>query len=512
MTSENRASADQAARDGARGAAFITLAKMWFMATGFLQPLVLTRLLGTEGYGLYALALSAVSIVNNVVVAGSIQSMSRAVIQGGSRALRRGLLLHAALGAVLGLSLVLGAGALGADVLHDTRLPGLLRLGAIVVADYSVYAALVGAFNGRHRFATQAALDITFSTLRTALVLGLAASPLRVTGAVAGFSIASFIIVAVAFVAARRDVFARDEEPAQPEAFAVFAKGYGRFFAPVLAYQLALNLVLQVDGLLFKYLASRAGQPEAEVNTLVGIYKAVQNFAFLPYQLLLAVTFVVFPVVSRATLDGDRETARSFVQGAVRFSAMALGAMLSVLAGIPRGVLQLAFRAPFDDGAHALRVLSLGQGAFALSVIGTTIVLAAGRARAATAVMALTLVGVVVGDVVGVQRAHGGLASLEGLAAGTAAGWLLGVIAVGAYVRSEFGAFLSLPTAARVALATAFSALAASKLPLHGKVGTLLASGLTVALYLVLLVVTGEVGRAELERVRRITRRAAPRT
>lgn len=167
MSTDPKPTADRAARDGARGAAFITLAKLWFMATGFLQPLVLTRLLGTDGYGLYALALSAISIVNNVVVTGSIQSMSRAVIQGGARALRRGLLLHAALGVTLGGALALGADALGAGLLHDSRLPGLLRIGAIVVADYSVYAALVGAFNGRHRFATQAGLDITFSTMRT---------------------------------------------------------------------------------------------------------------------------------------------------------------------------------------------------------------------------------------------------------------------------------------------------------------------------------------------------------
>lgn len=508
VSSDPKASSDKAAREGARGAAFITLAKMWFMATGFLQPLVLTRLLGTDGYGLYALALSAVSIVNNVVVTGSIQSMSRAVIQGGSQALRRGLLLHAALGVLLGGSLALGAGVLGAGVLHDSRLPGLLRIGAIVVADYSVYAALVGAFNGRHRFATQAALDITFSTMRTALVLGLASTSMRVTGAVAGFAVASFVIVGVAFFAARRDVFGGDErEETNRSPFAEFARAYGGFFAPVLVYQLALNLVLQVDGLLFKAIASRGGMAEAEVNSLVGIYKAVQNFAFLPYQLLLAVTFVVFPVVSRSTLEGDRETTRSFVDGAIRFSAMALGAMLSVLAGLPRGVLGLAYKPEYHDGDHALRILSLGQGAFALSVIGTTIILAAGRTRAATAIMVVTLIGVVVGDVTGVQLSHGGISALQGIASGTAAGWGLGVLLVGWYVRAEFGAFLRLPTAGRVALCTAVAAVVAGKLPLHGKVGTLLAAGVTVGLYVVLLAVTGELGRAEIERVKRLTRR-----
>ncbi len=508
MSTDTKAAAAQAAREGARGAAFITLAKLWFMATGFLQPLVLTRLLGTEGYGLYALALSAISIVNNVVVTGSIQSMSRAVIQGGSRSLRRGLLLHAALGATLGGSLALGADLLGSDVLHDSRLPGLLRIGAIVVADYSVYAALVGAFNGRHRFATQAGLDITFSTMRTGLLIAFASTSMRVTGAMTGFAIASMVIVAVALFAARRDLIEREgEERSGPSSFRSFVTTYGGFFAPVLLYQLALNLVLQVDGLLYKALTSRGGMTETEVNSMVGIYKAAQTFAFLPYQLLLSVTFVVFPVVSRATLEGDKDTTKGFVDGAVRFSAMALGAMLAVLAGLPRGVLSLAFKPEYAAGERALRFLSLGQGAFSLSVIGTTIVLAAGRTRAATAIMLVTLVGVVVGDVAGVRLSSGGSATLDGLAMGTAGGWVLGVILVGWYVRAEFGAFLRFATAGRVALCTAVAAVVAGKLPLHGKVGTLIAAAVTAGLYVVMLAVTGELGRAELERVKRITRR-----
>nr|MBK7070510.1 oligosaccharide flippase family protein [Deltaproteobacteria bacterium] len=126
----------------------MAVAKAWFLLTGFAQPLVLTRLLLGEGYGLYGVVLNVISILNNVVVAGSIQAMSHAVTDGGVTALRKGLLIHAALGLTLAGALLAGADLLGAGVLHDPRLPPLLRIGAIIVADYSVYAALVGALNG----------------------------------------------------------------------------------------------------------------------------------------------------------------------------------------------------------------------------------------------------------------------------------------------------------------------------------------------------------------------------
>lgn len=499
---EAEAKAEATARESTRGVAVIAVAKAWFLLTGFAQPLVLTRLLLGEGYGLYGVVLNVISILNNVVVAGSIQAMSHAVTDGGVTALRKGLLIHAALGLTLAGALLAGADLLGAGVLHDPRLPSLLRIGAVIVADYSVYAALVGALNGRRRFRAQAGLDITFATLRTSLVLGLASTQLRVTGAIAGFAIASFIILLVALA------LHRDELRAPAEArvsTAVFARSYARFFAPVLVYQFALNLVLQADLLVMKaVLSRREGVDEAAINTLAGVYKAVQNFAFLPYQLLLAVTFVVFPVVSKSTLEGDREATAGFVQGAMRFSAIGLGAMLAVLGGMPRGVLQLAYRPPFDQGAPVLRWLSLAQGAFALSVIGTTIVLAAGRTAAATALMATMLAAVFVGNVVGLVTSPSDLTALTHTALGTLFGCVVGLVLVGAYVRRTFGAFLSIATAARVTGCAVGAAAVGAWVPWPGKVGTLLGAAVIALVYVGLLVVTGELRSAELARIRRV--------
>jgi stage V sporulation protein B len=504
---EASAKAEATARESTRGVAVIAAAKAWFMVTGFAQPIVLTRLLLGEGYGLYAVVLNVISILNNVVVAGSIQAMSHAVTDGGVTALRKGLLIHAALGLSLAGALLAGADLLGAGVLHDTRLPPLLRIGAVIVADYSVYAALVGALNGRRRFRAQAGLDITFATLRTGLILGLAATPLRVTGAITGFAIASVLIL-LAALALHRDDLRAPAAAAGDVSTGVFARSYARFFAPVLVYQLALNLVLQADLLVMKaVLSRREGVDEAAINTLAGVYKAVQNFAFLPYQLLLAVTFVVFPVVSKSTLEGDREATAGFVRGALRFSALALGAMLAVLGAMPGGVLRLAYRPPFDLGAPVLRWLSLAQGAFALSVIGTTIVLAAGRTAAATALMAAMLAAVFAGNVVGLALSPADLSALTHTALGTLFGCLVGLVLVGAYVRRAFGAFLSLTTAARVAACGVGAAAVGAWVPWPGKVGTLAGAAVVGLIYVALLVVTREVTPSEFARIRRVLRR-----
>lgn len=504
---------EQTVRESTQGAAFITLAKMYFLVMGFAQPVFLTRFLGSEGYGLYGVVLNVVSILNNVVVAGSIQAMSHAVTRGGPTALRRGLALHAALGLLLGGGLAAGADLIGAGLLHDPRLPPLLRAGAVIVANYSVYAALVGALNGQRRFRAQAGLDVSFATLRTGLVIGLAAA-LGVAGSVTGFAIASGLILAAAVALNLGDLRARGDAASGEDqrSLLAFAREYGGFFVPVLLYQLALNLVLQSDLLVLKAVLSRtAGVSADAVNALAGSYKAVQNFAFLPYQLLIAVTFVVFPVVSRATLDDDRGTTERFIRGALRFSALALGAMLAVLAGLPQGVLRIAYRPPFDEGWAALRLLSIAQGAFALSVVGTTVILAAGRTRAAIALMSAMLAAVFAGDVTGIALGGTGPAVLTGLAAGTLSGCLVGLALVAAYVTRRWGGFLAPRTLLRVALSAVFAAAVAARVPVPGKVGTLVQCAAAALLYLAALIVTRELGGEELGLVRQALQRRAAR-
>ena len=84
-----------------------------------------------------------------------------------------------------------------ARVLLDDQLTPLLRVASLVVFAYALYAALVGSLNGLHLFGQQARLDATFSTLRTAGILGGAALGLGAIGAVTGFASAAATILTI---------------------------------------------------------------------------------------------------------------------------------------------------------------------------------------------------------------------------------------------------------------------------------------------------------------------------
>jgi hypothetical protein len=117
--------------------------------------------------------------------------------------------------------------------------------------------------------------------------------------------------------------------------------------------------------------------------------------------------------------------------------------------------------------------------------------------------MAFTLIAVSAGDVAGITLAPD---PLVGVSFGTAVGQWAGLGAAAWFMAKEFGTFLHAKTAARVAGSSIVAALAAGALPLHGKVGTLLAAAAAGVLYVLALGLSGEVGAADLARFRRVAR------
>src|SRR4029077_12938614 len=118
-------------------------------------------------------------------------------------------------------------------------------------------------------------------------------------------------------------------------------KELARFFGGVAFYLLIINLLVFTDGLLLKRVVSEwatahgIADPTAYANEQAGFYGAVQNVARIPWQLILAVTFVIFPWVSKATYEKDLEQTRGLVRATMRYSLVGAGLMGAVLAARP---------------------------------------------------------------------------------------------------------------------------------------------------------------------------------
>jgi O-antigen/teichoic acid export membrane protein len=477
-----------AAVTAGRGVVFIAIAKFYFMISGYVIQFALWPLLGEKLYGDYGVVKNLASWFNNVVVTGTIQSVSKFTAE---RPEQHEAIKHAALrmqiffGLVLGLVLFLGAPWF-AGLLHDSGLVRYLRIVSGIVVCYSFYAVFVGSANGRRQFLKQAGLDLTYSTLRPTLIIFGAVTGYAVAGALGGFLAASFLILIVS-------VFVVGLKPARAR-FA--ALKVAAFMAPLLLYMLDLNLLLMVDQLLMKRLVAETAQhaglagAAAVASKAAGYYEATQTLARIPYQAILAIAFVVFPMVSRTTFEQDHATTRAYVSQTMRYSLIFSAALAVVLSAKAYGALAVPFGFTTAATARtALTVLAFGQVFFSLFTIAGTILNGAGRTLGTNVVSFVTLALAAVLDYVTIPRA--GLETSRVLlwtGAAQSVALVVGFLLMGGYLKRALGALLPPTTALRVLAASAVAWVVGRVLPdLHH--GKLAASALTAAECVVVLLV-----------------------
>lgn len=499
------------AQKAGRGGIAIAIAKVSFIVFGFAQQLVLTHLLGGDGYGEIRRVFAVVGIVNNVIVGTAIQGVSRAVSTAGdahaASAFRKTLIVHTAIAAFASLALAIMAGPI-TSFMHAKHVLMPLRIVAAVVLLYGVYAPLVGALNGMRRFVDQAGLDIGYGVLRLATtaagaLLFMRAGGSGIVGAAAGFATAALLIVPAAL--SRSGVGARG--PGGPS-----TRAHLTFVGPLVIGQIFLNLLIQTDLILLSRFAGQAAEALAlgskAADRLVGAYGAMQLFSLLPYQLLISISFVLFPMLARARAEADASAIAEYTRTGVRIAFIVAGAMCGTISALGPHVLRFAFPAEMAELAgEALRVHSLGMGAFAILGITCAALTSLGRERVSAALTASAAVLVAIGCSVMVPRASFGAPQLVASSIATAAA--LGVCAVtgAAILRKVAGAFVHPLTLARCVGAAAVAIGIGRLLPYRGKLFVLVEAGGVAVAYVLALVATRELGRKDLELVQRIASR-----
>ena len=519
------------ARTVGLGFLFILMAKGYFLIAGFAVQFGLPRLflraarLQLEGakiklwtaermaeswYGDYGVASRTISWINNTMVQGTIQAVSKFVAEDEDRAgsvKAAGIKVQAVIGGVLAATYFALSGPM-ARLLSDPNLTPYFRVTAIIILAYALYAVFIGYLNGLKRFKAQASFDVTYSTIKSVSILVLAFLGYGVAETLGAFSGAAVVVCMLAAV-----IVGVRNHSAVPFHWQVLVKA----MVLVVVYYIFFNSLLIADIVTLKGLAGRVGGVDpgaaaAMASALAGIYNGVLNLALLPYQGVLAVAFVIFPLISRSTFDQDHEATRTYIEGTLRYALVFVGFFAVCVASTPEALLAL-LNPSFAVGAPALRIYVAGEVFFALFAICNTIIIASGRMGVAAVIAAVVLaldLGSNLTIVPAYIRVSGdGLdpAGLTAAAAATAPVFVLAFLGSLSYLRFKFGALLAPLTALRVLGCGAGIVYAASFLPRLQLVPSGLVSIGCAAAYLVCLVLLREVRGEDLARIKKVARR-----
>jgi len=506
-------SGDSTARSAGRGGLAIAVAKVSFIIFGFAQQLILERLLGQAGYGQISSVLATVGVLNNVVVGAAIQGVSRAVStvpeDQAESAFARTFRVHVVIAVVLSLGFALAAGVI-ASAVGAPHIATPLRFVAAVVLLYGIYAPLVGSLNGRRKFLDQAGLDISYGVMRTAgmgvgafVFLRLGES--GTLGATLGFIAAAALIVPIAL---SRTGFGRmgSSGPTLRE--------YLAYLGPLALGQVSLNLLIQTDFFLLSRFvgdaATRLGLEATAADALRGTYRGVQLFSFLPYQLLMSVSFVLFPMLARARSEKNHADVATYTRAGVRIALVLTGLISGVISSLAPHVLRFAYKsnAIWEQGGPVLRILALGMGSFALLGISSTALTSLGRERASAMLTGIAVLLVGGGCWLVAPSAAFGPEMLQRTAISTSTALAICAVIAAVMLRREAGAFVSPATFVRVLVAVAITEVVGMQMPWISK-PAVLGQGVVMALvYLVVLVVTGELGKQDLGQVKKVLGKA----
>jgi len=515
------------AKTAGRGFLIITAAKLWFMVGGALITFGLPYIFARYGdgralYGQYYDLNNILSILSMVMISGVMQSIARFVAarpgQAGGvvRQMRTMMLL---IGTVVGGGFILAAPYIAESRGNPDLVLGYRAAGVILFC-YGIYTVYIGTLNGRKLFFRQALYDFGFTTLKATLVLGLALAGFGVVGAFCGFAMAAVIIMGIAIWRVGPSL---GEGPREPSLYA--------FAAKVMLYTVIFNLIFKLDGVLIKpaiieFLATDAGwlpsagsltewlaaaattgtTIQAQADGLMADYGMAVALSRVPWQATIAITFVVFPMVSASTFTNDRARTQLYIRQTMRYTMLLVGAAVVVLMAVPHAVFGV-LPADYIGGAAPLVWLAPAYFFFSMFNVINTLLISANRAGYGV-VIGITTLGLAAAlyttVMVDATSAEALLTRAAGCTLGAFAfGTVLGLIALW----REYGAPLPIMSVIRVGVVGTGLVLAGRALPSVGKIGSI---GIAVAIgiaYLVALFIIREFNAEDRARFAKIVRR-----
>lgn len=511
---------DEIAARAGKGGVAVLGAKIYFILAGFIQQPLLKWAIGLAAYGaLSGRILGVANIVNNVVVSASTQSASRAVAQAKgdeAKALRLALRVHLPVAIFVALVFA-GAAPVVAWFQHAPYIAVPLVVASLVVLAYGIYAPLVGYLNGRGQFTRQAALDVLFATMRTIGLVGAGLLFVRLgksgpLGAVSGFAVAAGLILLVAL--RFTGIGTGGASPSIPT-----VKQYVAALLPLALTQFFTNALMQQDTILLgRFLSEGASQvgmigktASDTADEWVGVYRACQLFAFLPYQLLLALTQILFPMLARAKAEGDDAAIERYVLRGARLGAIATGLFVGVIVAMPGTAIRMAYGADVAArGESTLRILVLVQGLFAMLGLANTILASLGRERIAAAITGTAAaLAVVLAFVIAPAGGFGGPMLMRmAISVGVALSFAL--VCATIVVRRTAKAFVPFATAVRVVIALVPCIALGLYLPTLRPIMIPLPAAAATIVYLLALVLTRELRLEDVAPILNRLRRKTP--
>ncbi len=407
-----------------RGTIFLISAQISFVLSGYATHIGLGRILGPVDYGLYAVVISLMTMVNLILSTGIPQAVSKYVAHRDGNELhvkRTAQNLQLSFSLLLFILYYFFADQLSI-MLNDPGMAPYLRLSSFIVPAYALQALYIGYFNGLKEYGKQSLMLILYSVFKVLFILGFALTSYALYGAISGFIISSVTIMFLAlYFVHSADTRLQVSDDGHNM---VSARTILNFATPIIFYSVATNLIMNFDLFFVKAYMT---------DMDAGIYSAVSTISKVPFFIIAGIYGALFPAISSMSVHNDRSQMILQIIKSVKHSMLVLVPSTSFIVLFPEQVLSFLFSDQYSTGSAALEVLTIGMGFFGLFSLFTTVINGIGRPR----VSMLISLFVVVIDIF-LNRSFIPSYGMTGAAMATCAACLLGLVISSSYVYRQY--------------------------------------------------------------------------
>ena len=368
---------------------WLVSAEIIFTLSSYIINAGLGRMLGPADYGRYSIVIGFTTMIIIFVGRSVPTAMTKRLSEHPDDAGRVRAIVHTAAiiqGGIIALltALFYFAAPLVARTFGDPSLAPLLRLSTLIIPAFALSSFHVLFFNGTKRFGAMTALKMSRGVFRMLWILGLAYA-FHLNGALTGAILAPLCVFGVALLI---DAFwtPRAHTPGKhapllslpypPRKILTYAGGF-------MLFTLFYEFYVRTDIYLIKAILGD--------DAATGLYNAAMTVALIPYYLLFAVTFMLFPTISTRTTAHGNHGATQIVTTALRFVVILLVPSAVVLAFFAQPLVTLFFGASFAPSATLVPLMLGGTVFGTLFFILAAVLNGAGYTRITATITALAI-------------------------------------------------------------------------------------------------------------------------
>ena len=320
----------------------------------------IARLLGSDLYGLYAVVLTAPSLilifrdwgVNSAMVRFTAQYRAEGRIDEIRSVFISGIIFEIALGLTLSVMGFLLSSFLATTVFNRPVIAPLIQIASFSVLAGGLTNAATAAFTGTERMELNSIMLISQAIIKTVIIIALVAAGLGTSGAAIGFTVGA-LLAGIIGIILTSTLYKKLPEPINRK---LEIKAY---ITSMFTYGLPLSLSGIISGFTTQFWAFLLPIYYSKDNIAIGNYGIAVNFVVLIGFFATPITTMLFPAFSKLDPQKDKETLRNVFQYSIKYASLLVVPVAALIMCLSQPAVSTLFGNTYDIAPLYLALLAI---------------------------------------------------------------------------------------------------------------------------------------------------------